>query len=233
MLGQVVVKLASQNPPLPNDLPARNLSAARSTYGGYLDTGPGAVRSERTQFAPLSQLTAASAVAKIRRHVLAITSELRSRRMVERSLDPSVRVPAPPVRGERGRAAKTRRTVVSGIVGRTALTVLTLLTSPWREAAAQGEGSADGQLGGRRGKDQRGSSGMWGKGVIDLLLLSPPGQPQLATSILERHGFQHQTTRDPFPEERPRLGAPYGTAVVGAGDAAAPTAPRLNHWYPC
>jgi GrpB-like predicted nucleotidyltransferase (UPF0157 family) len=50
--------------------------------------------------------------------------------------------------------------------------------------------------------------GCAGKGVIDLMLLYPEGRLQAAKDVLEALGFQRQTTRDPFPEERPmRVGA--------------------------
>jgi GrpB-like predicted nucleotidyltransferase (UPF0157 family) len=47
-----------------------------------------------------------------------------------------------------------------------------------------------------------------GKGVVDLMLIYPDGQLQAAKGVLDALGFQRQTTRDPFPEERPmRTGA--------------------------
>jgi GrpB-like predicted nucleotidyltransferase (UPF0157 family) len=50
--------------------------------------------------------------------------------------------------------------------------------------------------------------GLAGKGVVDLLLLYPPGALAAARDVLDEIGFQRQTTRDPFPEDRPmRLGA--------------------------
>jgi GrpB-like predicted nucleotidyltransferase (UPF0157 family) len=52
-----------------------------------------------------------------------------------------------------------------------------------------------------------------GKGVIDLLVLYQPGDLPQAKRALDRLGFQRQTTRDPFPEDRPmRVGAvAYGS----------------------
>jgi GrpB-like predicted nucleotidyltransferase (UPF0157 family) len=50
--------------------------------------------------------------------------------------------------------------------------------------------------------------GCAGKGVVDLMLLYPTGQLETAKALLDQLGFQHQSTRDPWPETRPmRLGA--------------------------
>ena len=50
--------------------------------------------------------------------------------------------------------------------------------------------------------------GCAGKGVIDLLVLYPPGQLEFARKTLDALGFQRQTGCDPFPEGRPmRVGA--------------------------
>jgi GrpB-like predicted nucleotidyltransferase (UPF0157 family) len=50
--------------------------------------------------------------------------------------------------------------------------------------------------------------GLAGKGVIDLMVLYPPGHLESAKAVLGQLGFQRQSTRDPFPESRPmRLGA--------------------------
>jgi len=50
--------------------------------------------------------------------------------------------------------------------------------------------------------------GCAGKGVIDLLVLYPAGQLEVAKDALQTLGFQHQGGRDPFPEDRPmRVGA--------------------------
>jgi GrpB-like predicted nucleotidyltransferase (UPF0157 family) len=50
--------------------------------------------------------------------------------------------------------------------------------------------------------------GCAGKGVIDLALLYPEGQLTATRERIDALGFQRQTTRDPFPEERPmRTGA--------------------------
>jgi GrpB-like predicted nucleotidyltransferase (UPF0157 family)/mannose-6-phosphate isomerase-like protein (cupin superfamily) len=45
--------------------------------------------------------------------------------------------------------------------------------------------------------------GCAGKGVVDLMLVYPPGQLAAARDLLDALGFQRQTGRDPFPEERP------------------------------
>jgi GrpB-like predicted nucleotidyltransferase (UPF0157 family)/8-oxo-dGTP pyrophosphatase MutT (NUDIX family)/precorrin-6B methylase 2 len=50
--------------------------------------------------------------------------------------------------------------------------------------------------------------GCAGKGIVDLMLLYPEGQLAAARDALDALGFQRQTTRDPFPEERPmRVGS--------------------------
>jgi GrpB-like predicted nucleotidyltransferase (UPF0157 family) len=50
--------------------------------------------------------------------------------------------------------------------------------------------------------------GCAGKGVVDLMLLYPEGQLGAARDLLDALGFQRQTGRDPFPEERPmRMGS--------------------------
>lgn len=49
--------------------------------------------------------------------------------------------------------------------------------------------------------------GLGGKGVIDLLLLYPAGELEIARTAIDELGLQRQT-REPWPEERPmRLGA--------------------------
>lgn len=49
--------------------------------------------------------------------------------------------------------------------------------------------------------------GLAGKGVVDLMVLYPPGHLESAKAVLDQLGFQRQSTRDPFPESRPmRLG---------------------------
>ena len=45
--------------------------------------------------------------------------------------------------------------------------------------------------------------GCAGKGAIDLMVLYSPGCLTLAKRVLDELGFQRQTTRDPFPEDRP------------------------------
>jgi len=50
--------------------------------------------------------------------------------------------------------------------------------------------------------------GCEGKGYIDLLVLYPEGALEAAKDALAALGFQPQTSRDPFPEERPmRVGS--------------------------
>ena len=50
--------------------------------------------------------------------------------------------------------------------------------------------------------------GCAGKGVVDLMVLYPTGQLEMAKALLDQLGFQRQTTRDPWPETRPmRIGA--------------------------
>ncbi len=48
-------------------------------------------------------------------------------------------------------------------------------------------------------------AGCAGKGVIDLLMMYPSGSQDLARAraTLDALGFQRQSSRDPFPEERP------------------------------
>jgi len=47
-----------------------------------------------------------------------------------------------------------------------------------------------------------------GKGIVDLLLLYPPGRLAAARAALDALGFQRQPGPDPWPEERPmRVGA--------------------------
>jgi GrpB-like predicted nucleotidyltransferase (UPF0157 family) len=46
-------------------------------------------------------------------------------------------------------------------------------------------------------------SGCAGKGIIDLMVLYPEGQLSAVRERIDSLGFQRQTTRDPFPEERP------------------------------
>ena len=50
--------------------------------------------------------------------------------------------------------------------------------------------------------------GCAGKGVVDLMILYPPGRLPEVKDVLKSLGFQQQTGRDPFPEERPmRIGS--------------------------
>jgi GrpB-like predicted nucleotidyltransferase (UPF0157 family) len=54
--------------------------------------------------------------------------------------------------------------------------------------------------------------GCAGKGIVDLMLLYPEGQLTAAKDLLDALGFQRQTTRDPFPEDRPMR---TGSVVYG------------------
>src|SRR5689334_6831169 len=45
--------------------------------------------------------------------------------------------------------------------------------------------------------------GCTGKGIVDLIVLYPEGGLERIKNLLDQMGFQRQTTRDPFPEERP------------------------------
>jgi GrpB-like predicted nucleotidyltransferase (UPF0157 family) len=45
--------------------------------------------------------------------------------------------------------------------------------------------------------------GCAGKGNVDLMLVYPDGRLAAARDLLDALGFQRQTGRDPFPEERP------------------------------
>jgi len=50
--------------------------------------------------------------------------------------------------------------------------------------------------------------GCAGKGTVDLMIPVPDGEMENVKGLLDRLGFQRQTNRDPFPEDRPmRLGA--------------------------
>jgi GrpB-like predicted nucleotidyltransferase (UPF0157 family)/mannose-6-phosphate isomerase-like protein (cupin superfamily) len=50
--------------------------------------------------------------------------------------------------------------------------------------------------------------GCAGKGIVDLMVLFPPGTLAEARESLDRLGFQRQGGRDPFPEDRPmRVGS--------------------------
>src|SRR5207302_8912163 len=51
-------------------------------------------------------------------------------------------------------------------------------------------------------------AGCGGKGVLDLMVVYPAGRLSEARDLLDAAGFQRQSSRDPFPEERPmRIGA--------------------------
>jgi GrpB-like predicted nucleotidyltransferase (UPF0157 family) len=45
--------------------------------------------------------------------------------------------------------------------------------------------------------------GCAGKGVVDLMVLYPEGGLERIKNLLDEFGFKPQTTRDPFPEDRP------------------------------
>jgi GrpB-like predicted nucleotidyltransferase (UPF0157 family) len=45
--------------------------------------------------------------------------------------------------------------------------------------------------------------GCAGKGIVDLMIPVPAGEMQNVKDLLDRLGFQKQTNRDPFPEDRP------------------------------
>jgi GrpB-like predicted nucleotidyltransferase (UPF0157 family) len=50
--------------------------------------------------------------------------------------------------------------------------------------------------------------GCAGKGIVDLMLVYQDGQLADARDVLDALGFQRQTGRDPFPEDRPmRMGS--------------------------
>lgn len=56
--------------------------------------------------------------------------------------------------------------------------------------------------------------GCAGKGIVDLMIPVPEGEMESVKQALDQLGFQHQVSRDPFPEERPmRVGS-----VVHDGD---------------
>lgn len=57
--------------------------------------------------------------------------------------------------------------------------------------------------------------GCAGKGIVDLMIPVPEGEMEAVKEVLDRLGFQRQTGRDPFPEDRPmRVGS-----VVHDGEA--------------
>ena len=69
-----------------------------------------------------------------------------------------------------------------------------------------------------------------GKGTLDLLVMYGPGGLERAKQVLADLGFQKQTSRDPFPEDRPmRVGSlefegrrfPIHAHVVARGSAEA------------
>ncbi|MBC8872251.1 MAG: GrpB family protein [Planctomycetes bacterium] len=50
--------------------------------------------------------------------------------------------------------------------------------------------------------------GCAGNGIVDLMIPVPDGDMESVKGLLDRLGFQRQTNRDPFPEDRPmRVGA--------------------------
>ena len=63
--------------------------------------------------------------------------------------------------------------------------------------------------------------GCAGKGIVDLMVLCPPGRLSEVKDVLKALGFQQQTGRNPFPEERPlRLGS---VVYDGIGSVSTPT----------
>jgi GrpB-like predicted nucleotidyltransferase (UPF0157 family) len=50
--------------------------------------------------------------------------------------------------------------------------------------------------------------GCAGKGIVDLMIAVQDGEMEKVKGLLDRLGFQRQTNRDPFPEDRPmRVGS--------------------------
>jgi GrpB-like predicted nucleotidyltransferase (UPF0157 family) len=50
--------------------------------------------------------------------------------------------------------------------------------------------------------------GCSGKGIVDLMIACPKGRLEDVKAVLDLLGFQRQSTRDPFPEDRPmRVGS--------------------------
>jgi GrpB-like predicted nucleotidyltransferase (UPF0157 family) len=50
--------------------------------------------------------------------------------------------------------------------------------------------------------------GCAGKGVVDLMVVYPDGHLDVVRELIDRLGFQRQSSRDPWPEERPmRIGS--------------------------
>jgi GrpB-like predicted nucleotidyltransferase (UPF0157 family) len=73
--------------------------------------------------------------------------------------------------------------------------------------------------------------GCAGKGIVDLMLVYPAGRLADARDLLDRLGFQRQTGRDPFPEERPmRIGSLLleGTAFLLHVHVIAATSPEVD-----
>jgi len=78
-----------------------------------------------------------------------------------------------------------------------------------------------------------------GKGILDLLVMYGPGGLERAKQALADMGFQNQTGRDPFPEERPmRRGCfefagrlyPVHAHVIAHGSAEAAELIRFRDW---
>jgi hypothetical protein len=65
-------------------------------------------------------------------------------------------------------------------------------------------------------------AGCAGKGVIDLMVLYKPGRLAEVTEGLDALGFQRQTGRDPFPEERPMPSGSVGRARGRCREEGAP-----------
>jgi GrpB-like predicted nucleotidyltransferase (UPF0157 family) len=73
--------------------------------------------------------------------------------------------------------------------------------------------------------------GCAGKGIVDLMLLYPNGQLARARDVLDALGFQRQTGRDPFPEDRPmRTGSVLcdGTTFLLHVHVIAASSPEAN-----
>jgi len=69
--------------------------------------------------------------------------------------------------------------------------------------------------------------GCAGKGVVDLMVLYEPGRLPEVRKGLDALGFQRQTGRDPFPEERPmRVGS------IDKVDIRKKLALFQDHWHP-
>jgi GrpB-like predicted nucleotidyltransferase (UPF0157 family) len=81
--------------------------------------------------------------------------------------------------------------------------------------------------------------GCAGKGVVDLMIPVPDGELETIKQLLDQLGFQRQTNRDPFPEDRPlRVGSlTYDGEVfrlhVHVIPAASPEVDELRFFRTC